>query len=440
MSKFFLKCSNCSYITSGFNEWFKSGQKCSQCGDIYSEVIYNNKINYKDILTKNAISSMWHYFDLLPLNNVSNITTTGEGVTPIDQWEYLELIAKKYFNISCDVRVLRNDNNPGTGTFKDLAGTVVSSVLKENEIKNYVVASTGNIGASFSKYLALNNITLFAFIPEYSPKLQEAEIISNGGIVYRVKGDYHAAKVMAEKFALKNKFLLAATGVDPTRIEAKKTIAYEFFRQLKKIPSVYIQALSGGTGPLGIHKGVKELIMNQLATRQPRFLLVQSNKCSPMADAYQQARKDNFLSSWNLNYPVYANPKTKITTLATGNPTLYPYVSTIVKESFGDIFCVNEAYTKTTSKLISLLQGVKIGPAAAIAVEGFFKALSNGQIKNNDLVVINIGEGAKRTPEYLEQFYKGKIIKDLAECQVDNIANIREEIIQYYIEKVIKNL
>lgn len=439
MNKFKFKCSACGNVVSSFHQWFDSGQKCPKCGDLYSKTIYNTDVDYKSLLSEKCINNLWHYFDILPLNSKENITTVGEGVSPIEKWKYLEEIAKKYFNIECEVRVLRNDNSLGTGSFKDLAGTVVSSVLKENGIKDYVVASTGNIGSAFSKYLALNDISLYAFIPEDIPKSQEADIRSNGGIVYRVKGDYHFAKHMAKKFALKNNFLLAATGIDPTRVEAKKTMIYEIFRQLQREPSVYIQALSGGTGPIGIFKGTQELINHGIVKKQPKLLLIQSNKCAPMADGYQNAKQNNFKGDWSKKYPVYENPDTLITTIATGNPTLYSYVSSIVKESDGDILSVDENFAKDTSKLIALTQGVMIGPAAAIAVEGYFKSLKNKLIKNGDLIIINIGEGIKRSPDYLEQFAKGEVIATIDDCKIENINTIRENAIKEYM-KIIKDL
>lgn len=439
MDKFRFECSNCLNIVSSFKEWFEAGQHCPKCGDKYVKTVYDYKIDIKKLLSKDCVASLWHYFDILPLNNKENITTLGEGVEPINRWERLESFVKEHFKIDCEIRVLRNDNNPGTGTFKDLAGTVVSSVLKENKVKNYVVASTGNIGAAFSRYLSINDITLYAFIPEESPLLQEAEIRSNGGNVIRVKGDYHVAKVMAQEFAEKNGFTLAATGIDPTRIEAKKTMIYEILRQLKKVPDIYVQALSGGTGPIGVYKGSKELIDYGVIKQMPKMIMSQSNKCAPMADGYQNAKKNNFEDNWYETYPVYENPKTEITTIATGNPGLYPYVARMVKESGGDILSVDEDAAKETSKLIALLEGVKIGPAAAIAMLGFFKSLKNNLIKNSDLVVINIGEGSKRSPEYMEQFIDGRSITDISMCTIKSIDLIREDAKNEY-KSVLENL
>lgn len=54
-------------------------------------------------------------------------------------------------------------------------------------------------------------------------------------------------------------------------------------------------------------------------------------------------------------------------------------------------------------KLVAYEQKVIHGPASAVCVAGFFKALEKGLIKNGETVLLNTGEGANRAPLYLEQ-------------------------------------
>lgn len=70
--------------------------------------------------------------------------------------------------------------NPGTGTFKDVAASVAASVLKENGVKRFAIASTGNIATAFSYYLAKAGISLSVFIPQDALMANEAEISSYG--------------------------------------------------------------------------------------------------------------------------------------------------------------------------------------------------------------------------------------------------------------------
>jgi len=419
-SKYYFQCNKCSTNLGDFSDWFASKQKCSHCGSSEADVLY-----YKDpkeivslVNDKNFHpSSIWGYFDFLPLNHKKNIITSGEGIVPIDHWTFIEKFAKDNYNINCKIYAHRHDNNFSTGTFKDLAGSMVASVLTEHQIKNYVVASTGNIAVAFSRYLGSAGISVFAFIPQISIQLQEAEIGLFGQKVFRVNGDYAKAKHIAKEFAEKHNILLAAGNFDPMRIEAKKTMVYEWLRVLPEYPTVYFQALSGGSGPLGIAKACRELKGLGVAEKMPRFILAQPHNCAPMAHAWHEAKVNCFPDGWETKYPVYDNPETDIQTLSTGNPTAYPSLSKIVHQSEGEIIEVYEPKTIDVSRLVAYEVGVKIGPAAAIAVGGFFKSLRQGLIKNGDVVMLNIGEGMRRCPDFMEKLvYTTQHVNSVDEC------------------------
>ncbi len=149
--KFYFQCRTCGHTIGSFAEWFALGQKCSQCGESKINTIYltpENKL--KDLINKNERpDSLWHYFDFLPLNNRKNIISDGEGISPIHRWEFMEEYAYCKYKLNLKVYINRNDYSPATGTFKDKGGSLAASVLKENGIKEYVVASTGNTANAF---------------------------------------------------------------------------------------------------------------------------------------------------------------------------------------------------------------------------------------------------------------------------------------------------
>lgn len=432
MKKFYLLCKSCSKSIFDFHLWFANKQSCPGCGAKYAEVMYSNltrRIITSFAKSDNSFKGMWSYFDILPLKSVKNIISAGEGDVSIDRWSFLEDFAHKHFGINCKVYAHRHDNNNATGSFKDLAGSMVASVLLENNINEYVVASTGNIGVAFSRYISKFDGTLYAFIPHNSPEFKGAEISIFGQRVFRVSGDYTETKKLAEEFANKHNIVMAAGTLDPMRVEAKKTMAYEWVKRLKEFPTVYIQALSGGTGPIGIVKGCGELIRSEVINKMPKLMLVQSNKCSPMADAWKSAKKSEFPSGWQNSYPIYKNPKTAISTLATGNPTSYPILAKMVQESGGDIIDFEEEMVSDIVRVVAYETAVRIGPAAAIAVGGFFKALQKKFITSNDIILINIGEGIRRDPEFMIRLKKEDIkVKIANECLLFNRNKYREEV------------
>ena len=170
-------------------------------------------------------------------------------------------------------------------------------------------------------------------------------------------------------------------------------------------------------GPLGVAKGLAELSGDGASGKaKTRFCLAQSDQCSPMADAWCDARSSGWPDSWEQKYPVYDNPSTRIATLATGKPGLYPILAPIVREQEGEIYSVNETLAGTAAKLVAAEQAVRIGPAAAIAVLGFFRAVNCGYIKNGDEVVVAIGEGVRRSPEFLAEQAWATVAETVDDC------------------------
>ncbi|PLX05353.1 MAG: hypothetical protein C0594_07755 [Marinilabiliales bacterium] len=428
--KFHLRCKDCSYIVKDFKEWFSLNQKCPKCSGKWVLAEYQNDFSGLIPVINEAngkAKDLFHYFDYLPLNNTDNIVSEGEGIIPVERWEFLEKFAKESCNLDLEVMVYRNDMNPGTGTFKDIAAALVASVLKEAGVKEYVVASTGNIANAFAHYLALAGISLTVFIPQDALLSNEAGVGSYGQRVYRVKGDYHKAKKLASEYSQKYNVLISGGNIDPMRVEAKKTMVYEWLRLLNKLPDVYIQALSGGTGPIAIDKGIDELGNLNLINKRPRYILIQPDQCDPMTKAWDNAKAKGFPEGWQQEYPVMDNPVTKVPTLATGNPITFPIIADVVKNSGGEIISFTENEISDVARLVAYETSIKIGPAATIAVGGFFEALHKGHIKNGESVMINVGEGVRRAPELMnEMTYTTKLVDSLDECEPTDRAIFRD--------------
>ncbi|MFA6404207.1 MAG: pyridoxal-phosphate dependent enzyme [Salinivirgaceae bacterium] len=418
--KFYLHCTKCGYDVPDFKEWFEHMQKCPKCGCTIVDVKYTADLKSIKSLIKdngNEADSVWRYFDFLPLNDKANIISRGEGSIPLEQWVFLEKYAFEKYKLSIKVHAYRNDLNQGTGTFKDVAAAVAASVLKENGIKEYCVPSTGNIANAFAHYMAEAGISLSVFIPIDALMANEAEVNSYGQRIYRVNGDYAIAKKIAAEYSAKYGVLMSGGNTDPMRVEAKKTMVFEWLRQIGEVPNVYVQALSGGTGPIAIEKAYKELAGLGLVDKMPRFIMVQASGCAPMTHGWVKAKKEGFPEGWLTNYPMYDNPVTKVPTLATGKPGTYPIIAKLVKDSNGEIIEFNEANLVDVARLIAFETTVRIGPAAAIAVGGFFESLHAGHIKNGDKVLLNIGEGVRRAPDFVEEMiYTTKPIDSIDDC------------------------
>ncbi len=436
-TKYQFICRNCGQKIDGFGQWFADGQKCPECGGKWVDAKYTNGyLKLPDLINNRAghPDSMFHYFDYLPINDRNNIVTAGEGVIPVDHWKFLEDFAEEHYNLDLTVLAYRNDDNPATGTFKDVAAAVVASVLKENGIKEYCVASTGNIANAFAHYLALAGISLNVFIPDDALKANEAGVGCYGQRVFRVRGDYSLAKKLCAEFSARYNIPMSGGNIDPARVEGKKTQVFEWLRQLGYLPDVYIQALAGGTGPIAIQKGIEDIRHLKLFDKEPRYVLVQASKCNPMTLAWDQAKAQGFTEGWKQRFPIIDSPKTCIPTLANGNPQTYPILANLVHNTGGEFLTFNEEMHAAVARLVSFESSVRIGPAAAIAVGGFFEALKTGSVRNGEKVMINIGEGIQRAPELLEKMiYTTESVLTVEECKPFSRQDYRQMLYQPFL-------
>ena len=405
MSKYHLKCSKCGFITPTFLIWFQQNQQCPKCGSKRSEAVYNTDYAPLNELIRHQPESFWHYFDFLPLENHQNRISCGEGTAPIEFWEFLSDYAREKHGIDCKVFVYRNDLNGGTGTFKDVAGALAAALFKENGITQYTAASTGNTATAYAKYLALAGVKFTVFVPENMTKDSEAEIVSYGQTVVRSFGDYAQAKVEAAQFSEKNGILISTGNIDPIRVEAKRTMVFEFLRRLEKMPDVYIQAISGGTGPIAIDKGIRELKPYFPQLKTPKMLMIQQDLCDPMVQAWESAKAQNFPEGFENHYPVIENPQTSVSILSTGNPAMYPVVAPIVRQTDGDFLRVRENDLADFAKMVYHEKKIYLGPASLVCLAGFFEALRQHKIENGQTVLVNTGEGALRATNFVNSVF-----------------------------------
>ncbi|MEA2041452.1 MAG: pyridoxal-phosphate dependent enzyme [Bacteroidota bacterium] len=430
-NKFHFECRDCGEKIDGFKTWFDNNQKCPKCGGNKISTVYStDKSKIKKLMGKDQKpESLWHYFDFLPLENKENIVTEGEGVIPIERWDFLEDYAKRKYGLNLEVLINRNDKSFATGTFKDKGAALAASVLKEHGIKEYVVASTGNTASAFAHYLAKAGISCSIFVPENALLENEAHIGTYGQKLFRVKGDYAHAKKVAADYAKKNNILMTGGNLDPLRLEAKKTQVFEMMRVLGKVPDVYIQALSGGTGPFAVEKAFKDFEETGLFGAMPRFLLSQGDMCSPMADAWAEAKKKDFYEGYEKDYPIYENPEVLIPTIATGDPGMYPFMAPLVKSTGGEIFPVSEKMAVDVARLVAFERVVKIGPASTAGLLGFFEGLKHGYINDGETVFINMGESANRAIDFLKEVaYTTEIIESADDCERFDREKYREKV------------
>ncbi len=356
---------------------------CPACGNAWLDAQYDySAVQWPLMLAKRA-PSMWRYAELLPIQDDKRRVSIGEGFTPLVRAEGLQS-AFNHPQI-----FIKDERQSPTGSFKDRQGSLSVSILRERGIRECVLASTGNAAAAYAAYCARAGIKLWIFLTSMAPAEKMRELGLYGAEVVKVTGTYDEAKHIAADFAQRRGLYFDRGAKAVPGKESMKTIAFEIAEQLGLeladgerwiAPDWYVQAVSGGIGPLGVMKGFRELHQMGLIDRVPKLAVVQVEGCSPMVQAFK--RGDPTAT------PV--TPNTRITVLSTGDPGLsYNLLYETIRETGGTMESADDGEAFRAMRRVARVEGFSVEPATAVAFAGLEKLIASGQIRSDERVILN---------------------------------------------------
>ncbi len=368
---------------------------CPQCGSMWREARYDYD-ELSTTLAQRLVSrpfDIWRYRELLPVESPRPELSMGEGGTPLIRATNLGMMLGNP-NI-----YVKDERQGPTASFKDRQASVTVATLKEAGVSEFVIASTGNVAISYSAYSARAGIKLWAFLTSLVPAAKMREVAIYGTQVIKITGSYDQAKKVAAEFAQQRHLSIDLGARTVPCIESMKTIAFEIAEQLTNLmgepvfppegqkprwraPDWYVQAVSGGMGPIGVLKGFEELYRMGWIDRIPKIAPIQAEGCAPMVHAWKQNR-DTAL-------PVQS-PRTLIATLATGDPgRTYTYLrQKMLAASGGEFEAVSDDEAFRAMHFLAKMEGLSVEPAAAVAFAGLVKLIRAGIIKPHETVVVN---------------------------------------------------
>jgi threonine synthase len=362
--------------------------KCDVCGGLWLDARYDLEALPKDWpkLVSTRPIDLWRYRELLPFPEAFKFVSMGEGWTPFTRAEGLEW-ETGYGETGGEIWIKDERQSP-TGSFKDRQAAFTVSTLKAQGIKEMVLASTGNAAAAYAAYCARAGIKFWVFLPSSVPAEKMRELALYGAEVIKITGTYDQAKEIAADFASRRDIYKDQGAKAIPGKESMKTVALEIAEQMGlalgsdgwQAPDWYIQAVSGGIGPLGVLKGFTELHAAGLIDRVPKLGIVQAEGCSPMVQAWRQGKAQAD--------PV--QPDTLVTVLSTGKPGLaYEILKQACDQYGGTMVSVSDGDTFRAMRRVARTEGFSMEPAASVAFAGLDKLLAESTIQPGERVVVN---------------------------------------------------
>lgn len=331
-----------------------------------------------------------------------------------------------------------NGYNPAIGakmttcSFKETEAYSVCGRIDPKNDKVLVVASAGNTARAFAKVCSDNNIPLLLSVPADNlsalwfdkPLNPCVKLISceNGG-------DYFDA-IHLSNLALKSKKFYAEGGAkNIARRDGMATTMLSATTTIGQIPDYYFQAVGSGTGAIAAWEANMRLIEDgRFGTTKTKLMVSQNAPFVPMFDAWRvdsrqmlpyddnKARRDAEI----INAKVLSNRKPPYGIIG----GLYD----ALKDTDGEIFAITNAAAKKAAELFEQTEGCDIYSAAAVATASLIKAVAEGKVDKEKIVMLNItGGGERKAQEGKELWYlKPTHVFSLTPDEADVIAKVEK--------------
>jgi len=276
---------------------------------------------------------------------------------------------------------VKDDGRNPTASFKDRASAVVVLKALAEGASVVTTASSGNATA----VLGLLAVIL---VPHTAPPAQIAQLLIYSARVYLVEGTCDKAfdlAVAAEAFG----WYCRHTAYDRFTRKGKKTAAYELWDQLGgRAPDRAFMAVGDGNILSGIWKGFRDLAALGWIDRIPVRMGVQAEGAAALAPAWARGDTD---ARWE-------PAQTIADSIAVRRPRDARFALRAVQETGGAFLTVQDEEIPQAMQTFGREVWVFAAPSAAAAFAGLKKAVREGMVGEEEVVMIATGNSLKEAP------------------------------------------
>ena len=330
---------------------------------------------------------LWRYHEVLPIQEERHCLKLGEGGTPLHPAPTLGA------ELGIRELLIKDEGMNPTGSFKDRGLCLAVSAAYQFDAPGIALPSAGNAGGAAAAYAARAGLQCVVAVPRDCPEVNRIEASVYGAEVHSIDGLISDAGRMIAELAPGRGLFEVATLKEPYRIEGKKTMGYEVFEQLGRLPDVILYPTGGGTGLIGMWKAFDEMEqLGWIGPDRPRMVSVQSEGCAPIPKAFEEGTEASEM--WQDAHTVASGlrvPK------ALGDFLILA----AVRESGGSAIAVSDEELMRDARRIAAAEGIFAAPEGGACLSALRRLRESGDVAEDDTVVLfNTGTGAK----YVEAF------------------------------------
>ncbi|MDZ7779107.1 MAG: threonine synthase [Gemmatimonadota bacterium] len=227
-------------------------------------------------------ADLWRYEEVLPVRDRAAQISLGEGWTPLLD------ASRTAARLGLRKVWIKDEGQNPTGSFKARGLCLAVSRALELGAKELALPSAGNAGSAAAAYGAAADMAVHVVVPRDTPAPILEEIDALGADLQLLDGLISDCGKVVKRGVEEHGWFDLSTLKEPYRVEGKKTMGYELFEQLGRLPDAIVYPTGGGTGLIGMWKAFDEMErLGWIGPERPKMFTVQAAGCAPMVRAWQ---------------------------------------------------------------------------------------------------------------------------------------------------------
>lgn len=284
-----------------------------------------------------------------------------------------------------------------TCSFKETEAYSILARMEAYERRILVVQSAGNTARAFAQICSDNRIPVVICVPQDNlhdlwfrkplRKCVKLVAVPHGC-------DYYDAISLGEKLSTDPGFLLEGGAKNIARRDGMGTTILSCVEQMGRIPDAYFQAVGSGTGAIAAWENACRLADDgRFGPNKMRVYVAQNAPFTLMYDAWKAGTRE--LPQMTPEEGRGKSERILATVLSNRKP---PYsiaggLYDVLKESNGDFFLATNNDIFYWLLQFRNKEGYELLPAACVAVAALAQAVSEGNVKKDDYIMLNCTGG-----------------------------------------------
>ena len=286
-----------------------------------------------------------------------------------------------------------------TCSFKATEAYSVCARLPRNTDKILVVQSAGNTARAFAQVCSDNNIPLVICIPKdnvnalwFMDKLRPCVKI----LATPAGTDYFDAISLGDKLCLSDRYLAEGGAKNVARRDGMGTTLLSAVEAIGELPDAYFQAVGSGTGTIAVWENNLRLIKDgRFGDKKIRLYPSVNAPFTLMYDSWKAGSRALVPITPEESRRKVAEIDAKVLSNRKPPYSLAGGLYDALVDSKGDMYKVTNEELHFWACRFQTLEGVDIYPAAAVAVASLDQAVKAGDVRKDEIIMLNITGGGE---------------------------------------------